>query len=87
MASSLDRGKQSPRLLNRDRHQCANPHNRGEQTNANQYDGEILGRLTNNAARVFRHKPTKSLRHTINKATLHGTMMTLILFRQSPSQN
>jgi len=63
MALRLNRGKYSPRLLNRDRHQCANPHKRGEQTDANQYDGKVPGRLTNNAARDFRHNFTKSGRH------------------------
>jgi hypothetical protein len=70
LVPSLYCRKRSPSLLNRDSQCSDNPHKRGEQTDANQYEGNISGRLTNGAARNLRHKLTTRWRHAVNKAPL-----------------
>ena len=65
---SLDPRQHRPDSFNCEGHNGAGPQNRGNQTNTDQQDGKILGRLTNNVARDFRHTLTNSGRHETNKA-------------------
>jgi hypothetical protein len=60
--------KHRPDSFDSESHDGAGPQNRGHETNADQQDGEIHGRLTDKAAHEFRHSFTKSGRHAIKKA-------------------
>ena len=65
---SLDRREHRPDLLNCEGRNDAGPHNCGDHTSTDQYDGEVLRRVTDNVARDFRHilpsqSATTSIKH------------------------
>jgi len=58
LRSGLYCRKRGPSSFERKCYNNADPQHRGNQTNSDQYAWKILGRLTNNAARDFRHTLT-----------------------------